>query len=139
MPTTDGLRKRAERLRATLDSLRPPQAPTGRSLEELGDPRLVELYGLIDAQQRLDQVEEAEALGPYLAGAASLPDPGRLHLPAYQHDGVRRMPMVWQLQLAREFSERYVRARRRVELDRRPPAALVAGGVTNGHRGTGRR
>jgi hypothetical protein len=130
---TDGLRRRAERLRAALDALRPPTAPTSRTLGELGDPRLGELYGLIDQQQRLDEVEEREALGPYLAGAADLPDPGRLHLPGFERDGVRRMPMAWQLQLCREFGDRYVRASRRLELAR-TPTALAAGDRRNGGR-----
>jgi hypothetical protein len=132
---SDGLRRRVERARAALDALRPAQALAGPTLAELGDPRLVELTALLTQQDWLDEVEEREALGPFLRGEADLPDPSRLHHPAYQHSGVRRMPMAWQLQAAREVAERYVRARRRYNLTRQsPPTAPVVDVAANGHR-----
>jgi hypothetical protein len=105
MASSSGLRRRAERARATLEALRPPQAPAGRALEELGDPTLTRLGVQLVQQQQLDQLEEAEALAQAEGGVPSV---GFTRSLDFARAGVRRLPVEEQLRLARWFAERYI-------------------------------
>jgi len=132
MSDADGLRRRAERTRARLDRLRPPERAPSRSLADLGDPVLERLGEELIRQEWLDQVQAAEAVAEM--ERHGLPATGEFRLPGFERDGVVRLPVSEQLRLARMFTDRYqlalgLSARPEVELrgDRPlPPAELVA-------------
>jgi hypothetical protein len=110
---TDGLKRRAERAKARLDGLRPPPRPAGPTLGELGDARAVELADVLLDQQWLDEAEVEAELARWRAEGVEVPPVSRAGDPAYEQDGVVRLPRAQTLAMARELVERIGRAERR--------------------------
>jgi hypothetical protein len=103
LTSTRSQRRRIGRLRDDLRQLRPPERQ--ETLADLGDPVLVQLAQQLLDQEWLDQVERAEWLAKAEAGIAVS---SRELTPKldFERDGVRRLPMLERLRLARLVMER---------------------------------
>jgi hypothetical protein len=128
--TTPSQRRRAKRLRDELDGAGPAEPPEPPA----DDPVVARLGKLLVDQQRLDKLEEAEALASTGGRYGSMPPRTLVRQPDFERGGVRRLPGDEQLLAARRIVERLQRPRPAPSPDGLPSPPAPAVVSTNGGR-----